>query len=146
MAAGCRRARARAGGAGAGLLRAVGSPRRGGARRRLATAEIAVRYAFMAVEATDKPVKIEVEIDQGHPLSTLVRASRSAAMVCVGAAGLNHGEDQQLGSTAANLATSAHCPIAIIREHGCVMSPAGGRIVVEAIDSADNDVVSRCST
>lgn len=109
--------------------------------RRLATAEIAVRYAFMAVEATDKPVKIEVEIDQGHPLSTLVRASRSAAMVCVGAAGLNHGEDHQLGSTAANLATSAHCPIAIIREHGCVMSPAGGRIVVEAIDSADNDGV-----
>ena len=87
--------------------------------RRLATAEIAVRYAFMAVEATDKPVKIEVEIDQGHPLSTLVRASRSAAMVCVGAAGLNHGEDQQLGATAAKLATSAHCPIAIIREHGC---------------------------
>jgi nucleotide-binding universal stress UspA family protein len=108
--------------------------------RRLATAEIAVRYAFMAVEATDKPVKIEVEIDQGHPLSTLVRASRSAAMVCVGAAGFNHGEHLQLGSTAANLATSAHCPIAIIREHGCVTS-AGGRIVVEAIDSDENDVV-----
>jgi nucleotide-binding universal stress UspA family protein len=109
--------------------------------RRLATAEIAIRYALMAVEATDKPVKIEVEIDQGHPLSTLVRASRSAAMVCVGAAGLNHDEHQHVGSIAANLATSAHGPIAIIREHGSVMSPAGGRIVVEAIDSADNDVV-----
>ena len=34
------------------------------AARDLATAEIAVRHAFMAVESTDKPVKIEVEILQ----------------------------------------------------------------------------------
>ena len=34
------------------------------AARDLATAEIAVRYAFTAVESTDKPVKIEVEILQ----------------------------------------------------------------------------------
>src|ERR1700682_1753571 len=32
------------------------------AASRLATAELAVRYAFSAVESTEKPVKIEVEI------------------------------------------------------------------------------------
>ena len=37
-------------------------PRR--AARELAAAEIAVRYAYTAVESTDKPVKIEVEILQ----------------------------------------------------------------------------------
>jgi nucleotide-binding universal stress UspA family protein len=37
-----------------------------GAARKLATAELAVRYAYTAVESTDKPVKIEVEILQGQ--------------------------------------------------------------------------------
>ena len=86
-----------------------------GAARRLAMAEIAVRSAIMAVESTDKPVKIEVEITQGLPTSTLVQASRSAVMVCVGAVGLNHFQPGRVGSTAAALAASTHCPVAIIR-------------------------------
>ena len=52
---------------------------------RLATAEIAVRCAFMAVEASPEPVKIDIEIVHADPVATLVRASRSAAMLCVGA-------------------------------------------------------------
>jgi nucleotide-binding universal stress UspA family protein len=111
------------------------------AARRLATAEIAIRYAFMAVEATDKPVKIEVEIDQGHPLSTLVRASRSAVMVCVGVAGLHQAQQGRIGSTAAGLAASAHCPVAIIRKRGDLLRLSGGRILVEAGDSSDADQV-----
>jgi nucleotide-binding universal stress UspA family protein len=111
------------------------------AARRLATAEIAVRYAVMAVESTDKPVKIEVEITQGRPTSTLVQASRSAAMVCVGAVGLNHFQRGRVGSTAAALASSAHCPVAIIRgQH----SPAGRHadwIIVEADEGPDDGVV-----
>ena len=39
----------------------------GDAARALATAEIAVRQAFMAVESTDKPVKIEIEIPDMLP-------------------------------------------------------------------------------
>lgn len=53
--------------------------------RKLAAAEVAVKYAFAAVESTDKPVKIEVEILQDRPTRALLEASRWAALVCVGA-------------------------------------------------------------
>ena len=85
------------------------------AARKLAAADIAVRYAFTAVESTHKPVKIEVEITQGSPVSSLVRASRTAAMVCVGAVGCRHFQPGRVGSTAAAVAAKAHCPVAIIR-------------------------------
>ena len=75
--------------------------------RRLAGADVAVRCAFSAVEATDKPVKIEVEIIRGHPVGALMRASRSAAMVCVGAVGYRHFQPGQVGSTAAAVAADA---------------------------------------
>ena len=58
--------------------------------RRLATAEVAVRYAVTAVESTETPVKMEVEILQGAVVPTLLEASRSAALLCVGARGLRH--------------------------------------------------------
>ena len=41
--------------------------------RELAAAEVAVRYAFTAVESTDKPVKIEVEILQDRPTQRAAR-------------------------------------------------------------------------
>ena len=41
--------------------------------RKLATAEIAVRYALMAVESADKPVKIEVENLQDRPIPSAAR-------------------------------------------------------------------------
>ena len=44
----------------------------------------------MAVESTDKPVKIEVEILQDRPVQALREASRWAAMLCVGSIGLAH--------------------------------------------------------
>ena len=46
---------------------------------RLATAEIAVRYAMMAVEASEQMVKIEIEIVHDDPVAALTRASRSAS-------------------------------------------------------------------
>jgi nucleotide-binding universal stress UspA family protein len=85
------------------------------AARDLAKAEVAVRYAFMAVESKDKPVKIEVEILQDRPTRALIEASRWAAMVCVGSMGLKHSARGRVGSTAAALASSAHCPVAIVR-------------------------------
>jgi nucleotide-binding universal stress UspA family protein len=87
------------------------------AARKLAAAEVAVRYAFTAVESTDKPVKIEVEILQGAPVRALLDASRNAAMVCVGSIGLKHFQGGRIGSTAAALASAAHCPVAIVRGH-----------------------------
>jgi nucleotide-binding universal stress UspA family protein len=111
------------------------------AARKLAAADIAVRYAFTAVEATDKPVKIEVEIAQGNAASTLVRASRSAAMVCVGAVGFNHFQPGRVGSTAAAVAANAHCAVAVVRHHDGPPRPGADRIVVVADESPHNGVV-----
>ncbi|MFG1930668.1 universal stress protein [Mycobacterium sp. NPDC048908] len=87
------------------------------AARDLARAEVAVRHAFTAVEATDKPVKIEVEILQERPTRALLAAARSAALLCVGAIGLKHCSQGRIGSTAAAVASSTHCPVAIVRGH-----------------------------
>jgi nucleotide-binding universal stress UspA family protein len=85
--------------------------------RDLARAEVAVRHAFTAVEATDRPVKIEVEILQERPTRALLAASRSAALLCVGSMGLKHCSQGRIGSTAAALASSARCPVAVVRGH-----------------------------
>jgi hypothetical protein len=50
------------------------------AARKLAAAETAVRQAFMAVEATNKQVKIEVEITQGHLVISLLPAREQVTM------------------------------------------------------------------
>jgi len=111
------------------------------AARKLATAETAVRRAVMAIEATDQPVKIETEIAQGPPIRSLIGASAFAAMVCVGAVGLSHFRPVRVGSTAAALALSAQCPVAIIREpHNQPRRPVH-RIVVEVDKSPDNDML-----
>ncbi len=104
----------------------------------LATAEIAVRYAMTAVESTDQPVKIEVEILQGKPVQVLREASRWAAMLCVGSMGLAHSTQGRIGSTASALATSAHCPVAIV--HGHMPLPAKqGWVVAEVNGSPTSD-------
>ncbi len=98
----------------------------------LATAEIAVRYAFTAVESTEKPVKIEVEILQAQPTQALLEASRAAAMLCVGSVGLKSSGHGHVGSTAAALAAAANCPVAIVRGHDPVASEK--RCVVAEVD------------
>jgi nucleotide-binding universal stress UspA family protein len=98
--------------------------------RKLAAAEVAVRYALMAVESLEKPVKIEVEIVQGPSTRTLIDASRAAAMICVGATGITHFAPGRVGSTAETLASSAQCPVAIIRGPDCPARDAPGTILV----------------
>lgn len=78
-------------------------------------AEGVTHQAWAAVEATGKPVKLEMAILRGKPASMLAKASRSAAMVCVGSTGSSGSEE--LGSTASALSRSAHCPVAVIRQH-----------------------------
>jgi nucleotide-binding universal stress UspA family protein len=110
--------------------------------RDLARAEVAVRHAFTAVESTDKPVKIEVEILQDRPTHALRNASRWAAMLCVGSAGLKDCVKGRIGSTAAALASSAHCPVAVVRGHDPVHA-AQQWVVVEVDESAASDGVLR---
>jgi nucleotide-binding universal stress UspA family protein len=111
------------------------------AARELATAETAVRRAVTAIEATGQPVKIETEIVQGPPIGSLIGASAFAAMVCVGAVGLRQFRPVRVGDTAAALALSSQCPVAIICEpHNQPRQPVP-RIVVEVDKSPDNDVL-----
>jgi nucleotide-binding universal stress UspA family protein len=111
------------------------------AARKLAIAENAVRYAFMAVEAADRPVKIEVEITQERAITSLIRASASAAMVCIGAVGAHHFRPDRVGSTAAAVAVSAHCPVAIMRGQGDRAARHARWVVVDAQGSADDRVL-----
>src|SRR6185312_10028847 len=94
--------------------------------------EIAVRQAFMAVESTDKPVKIEIEILQKNPTRALVESSPRAALLCVGSIGLKHSSRGRIGSTAAALATAAHCPVAVV--HGFDSHRANQGWVVAELD------------
>ncbi|MCV7229601.1 universal stress protein [Mycolicibacterium komossense] len=112
-----------------------------GRARALAVAETAVRMALVAVESTAKPVKIEVEILQGRPKDVLLEAARGAALICAGATGFKTlTAGGQVGSTAAALATWAHCPVAIIRSYD--PSPRTPRAIIAEVDpSADSDIV-----
>jgi nucleotide-binding universal stress UspA family protein len=110
--------------------------------RRLATADVAVRYALTAVESTERPVKIEVEIRQGRPVQVLLAAARSAAMLCVGARGHKHSGHGRVGSTAAALSAAAPCPVAIVRtpRPHCRTERA---VAIEITDSAEGRGVLR---
>lgn len=105
------------------------------------TAELAVRQALAAVEVAGKPIKTETGVIHGPAVGCLIRASASAAMVCVGAVGLRHFQPGRVGSTAAALAMSARCPVAIIRgSDGHLRGPAE-EIVVEVDESPHNGVL-----
>ena len=110
--------------------------------RKLAAAEVAVKYAFAAVESTNKPVKIEVEILQDRPTRALLEASRWAALVCVGATGLKHCAQGRIGSTAAALASSARSPVAVVRGHDPLHAKQQW-VVAEVDESAVSDGVLR---
>jgi nucleotide-binding universal stress UspA family protein len=109
------------------------------AARALATAEIAVRRALTVVEATDKPVKVEVEILRGRAADMLLQGSHSAAMLCVGAIGTTHTTAGRDGSTAAELATRAQCPVAIIRGFDPSSTKPGSVLVEVEVDAFPDD-------
>ncbi|WP_369830532.1 universal stress protein, partial [Mycobacterium sp. 1245111.1] len=71
----------------------------------------------MAVTATGKPVKVETELLRGDPAAMLIAESGEAAMICMGSTGIGRLARAVLGSTAADVAEGAHCPVAIIRSH-----------------------------
>ncbi|WP_163746063.1 universal stress protein [Mycolicibacterium helvum] len=109
--------------------------------RQLAGAESAVRHVVNTIEATERPVKLEIEILQGKPIATLVDASRAAAMVCVGEVGLKHFDHDRIGATATALVTTAHCPVAIVRGSQRPTTPGPGWIAVELDESPDSAAV-----
>ncbi|BBY77775.1 universal stress protein [Mycolicibacterium parafortuitum] len=108
--------------------------------RRLATADLAMRYALTAVESTEKPVTIEMEILQGRPVEKLLEAAGRATLLCVGARGLRHATQGRIGSTAAALSAAAHCPVAIVRAHR-PHSSSDRAVVIEIAGPASSDTV-----
>ncbi|MHA0286899.1 universal stress protein [Mycobacterium sp. C3-094] len=88
-----------------------------GRAQRMACAQTAVKDVVNAVESTGRPVQVDVSIVHGRPVETLLRASRSAILLCVGARGVRHATQGRIGSTAAALSAAAQCLVAIVRSH-----------------------------
>ncbi len=107
------------------------------AAQHLAAAERAVQAVCARVEATERSVIVEAEIVRDSAVHALRTASRGAQMLCVGSVGLTHGGLTRMGSTAAALATSAHCPLAIIHSTGA----EPGWVVVDLGDEPTLDTV-----
>lgn len=96
--------------------------------------------AVAAVKATGRSVRVEAIARRGNVETALVEESRVASMVCVGSAGVGRVARRMLGSTAAALATHAHCPVAVIRSVDDVLS-TGDRIAVVVDAEPGNDAV-----
>ncbi|OBI26446.1 hypothetical protein A5709_07325 [Mycobacterium sp. E1386] len=101
-------------------------------------AQMAVRQAVTAIQVAGKPVQVETEVVHGPAVGSLIRSSASAAMVCVGAVGLRHFQPGRVGSTAAALAVSARCPVAIVRGRDGHRGPPAENAVVEIAGSPDS--------
>ncbi len=94
--------------------------------RALATAEVAIRQACVAVESTEQPVQIELEVVQDKPIEALIAASQNTPLLCVGASGLTQAGRGGIGSVASAVLRSAQCPVAVVATPG-----KGRRILVE---------------
>ncbi|GBG39180.1 universal stress protein [Mycobacterium montefiorense] len=103
--------------------------------------EMALCQADGAVQGAGKSVEIETALLSGDPEQVLMQESQDAALVCLGVGKHEWGSDESLGSTAAALATRAHCPVAIIRSDSGVPQTHGGVIAVVLNDEPGNDEV-----
>jgi len=106
-----------------------------------ADAELAVRAAAAAVEATGRPVDLDSRVLDGEPTPILLTHSGTAAMVCVGAVGRRHFDRNRLGSTTGALVAAAHCPIAVVRGDDGSAAEPGGWVVVELDETPDSAAV-----
>lgn len=104
-------------------------------------AQTSLRAAHAALQAMDEPVKVECDIVHGSPESTLIDASRHAAMICLGSVGIGRVARKVLGSTADAVAHKAHCPVAVIRSGHDRAESDTGWIAVVVDDTPGNDAV-----
>lgn len=114
---------------------------RNDAAAQIATAEKTVRSAISTIESLGTPVKAEAEIVRRHPVTALLEASRSAAMVCVGSIGFDHAVRGRIGSTRSALATSAHCPVAVVPRTPQPASHGAGLVLAVVDGSSASDRV-----
>ena len=104
----------------------------------VAAAEKSVHDACRAIEALGQAVKIEVDMVEDHPLRALVEASESAQLLCIGNAESGTPCGGGFGSTAAQLAQSAYCSLAVVRdEHHTDVTD--DRSIVTLVDGSATD-------
>ncbi|MFZ1162824.1 universal stress protein [Mycobacterium sp.] len=72
----------------------------------------ALRDANAAVEAMQRPIKIELDTICGDPGTVLIEESRSAALLCVGAPKAN--PNGPFDSLATDMAAHARCTVAVV--------------------------------
>lgn len=96
----------------------------------VARAKAALGAARAAVEAAGGPVRVQTAMLSGPAGPTLVAQSEGAALICVGSVGINGYARAIVGSTAAELAERARCPVAIIRPRDGAPDPDVDWIVV----------------
>jgi nucleotide-binding universal stress UspA family protein len=113
----------------------------GNVRMELEFAETALRIASAAVAANAHPVKVETAVLRGDTATALTAESRDAEMICVGSVGIGRVARALFGSTAAELAEAADCPVAIIRTRQHRPKPDSDLIAVAVNDSPGNDDV-----
>jgi len=107
------------------------------ARAALAAADELVHEACRAVSEMGTPLKLEAEIIHGQPVHELIAASRSTPLLCVGDTGPSPQPGAWIGSTAKELALSAHCSVAVIRGSNTAMKGAG--YIVARVDETPDD-------
>lgn len=107
----------------------------------LAKAEQSIGCAVKAIEHTGKVVKVETDVIRGRPAAALIRVSRFAEMICIGAVGVNHFQHGRIGSTAAALAGCAHCAVAITHGRAPDIRPNGNIVLAATDNSPDNGVL-----
>lgn len=100
-----------------------------------------LREAEALVADRAAAVHVETSIVAGPPTQALVSLSERAQMVCVGSVGIGRYARSILGSTAADVAATAHCPVAVIRPRplGGVDGPSW--IIVAVNDRPHNGAV-----
>jgi nucleotide-binding universal stress UspA family protein len=101
-------------------------------------ARTCLRAAHAAIDNTTAQVKIETAVVVGDPTAVLISESRSAAMVCVGSVGIGRFAKALLGSTAAEVAEGAECPVAVVRSYAPHRRSPTGSIVLEVNDWEEN--------
>lgn len=110
------------------------------ARAALMAAEQVVHGACRAVDQMGESLKLEAEIFDGRPVPALIDASRFATLLCVGDKGAGQHPDSWLGSTARELARSAHCSVAIVRGDGEQGARSTGGCVLARVDDSPDDL------
>lgn len=78
-------------------------------------ARMSLREGIAAIKATGKPVKIDAVVLRGLAAEALVAESRHSSLICVGSLGIGNFSRALFGSTAAEVAERAHCPVALVR-------------------------------